>query len=51
MEVKKEIINATINGTKGKTSTPDSGKIMIAPLFIAFRISENNKFPQDYAGF
>jgi len=34
MEVKKETINATINGNKGKTSTPDTGKTMIAPLFV-----------------
>jgi hypothetical protein len=34
MEVKKETINATINGNKGKTSTPDAGKTMIAPHFV-----------------
>jgi hypothetical protein len=31
------MINATINGIKGKTSTPDTRKSMIAPLFIALR--------------
>jgi hypothetical protein len=34
MEVKKEIINATINGTMGETSTPDTGKTMIAPFLF-----------------